>query len=185
MDLKVCIFCLVVYTAYLYHCILVLHDKLEYKSYTIDTVKRIQDAIIREEEQQKFKLDELRTKIVNIKYDNLEFRQKIERTILQMQAENMKDFKDLLTRLQSDHDGVKDELEEIKKNLKETFGKTFEEIEEAYIVSKNILERINKLEVNENRRQDTGVLWMIKQGISRLAQLAWNFFLGQKTGYLE
>lgn len=116
----------------------------------------------REQEQQKFKLGELRTKIsINT------------------------DLKNLYTRLRSDHNGVQDELEEIKKHLKETFAKTFQEIEEAYTVSENILERIKKLEVNENRRQDSGVLWMIKEGIKRLAQLAWNFFLGRITGYLE
>ncbi|CAC5392746.1 unnamed protein product [Mytilus coruscus] len=185
MDLKVCLFCLVVYTAYLYHCILVLHDKLEHKSSSIDTLKRIQDAIIREGEQQKFKLDELRTKIFNIKYDNLEFQQKIERTILQIQTKNMKDLKDIFTSLQSDRIGVKKELEEIKKHFNKTFGKIFKEIEKSYTVSENILERIDKLEVNENRQQDTGVFRMIKQGLSRVAQLVWNFFLGPKTGYLE
>ncbi|CAC5416806.1 unnamed protein product [Mytilus coruscus] len=55
--------------------------------------------------------------------------------ILQMQTEKMRELKDIFTRLQPDHNGVKDELEEIKKHLKETFGKTFEKIKEVNTVS--------------------------------------------------
>ncbi|XP_052080337.1 uncharacterized protein LOC127718387 [Mytilus californianus] len=78
MDLRdgylMCLFCLV---AYLYHCIRVIHDELEHKSSTIAALKQTQDDIVKEAEQQKFKLDELRTKISINTDDNLVLREKI------------------------------------------------------------------------------------------------------------
>ncbi|CAC5358248.1 unnamed protein product [Mytilus coruscus] len=105
-----------------------------------------------------------------------------ETKIRDMKTENMKqiqDIKDTIARLHSDQNGVKDDLEEIKENLKKTFGNIFDETKEVYKVTEHIHERINKLDVIVNRPYDTNIVSMIKSGISRLAQLAVDLFLGR------
>ncbi|XP_063412506.1 uncharacterized protein LOC134695223 [Mytilus trossulus] len=70
----VCLFCVV---AYLYQCIRVLNGELEHRSSIIDALKLSQEELVMETEQEKFKLEELRTKISTITLDNLELRENI------------------------------------------------------------------------------------------------------------
>ncbi|CAG2229948.1 unnamed protein product [Mytilus edulis] len=153
--------------------------------------------------QQKIKLEDLQAKVSTINHagDSSEIRKMIlpfdesnknriraiekhetltESKIIEMKTDIMKqiqDLKDTITRLNSDQNGLKDDLAEIKINLKETFGNIFEETKEVYKVTEHIHERINKLDVIVNGQYATNIVSLIKSGMSRLAKLAVNFFL--------
>lgn len=119
-----------------------------------------------------------------------------ERTIVEMKTEIMRESKDF--------------FEEIAKHLKDTFKQVIHQIDYVYDVTKRTNQRIDKLEVNldkfkthldklevhlhkfkihldklEVHQPDTGIVWLIKKGISMLGQIAFNFFLGPIAGYIE
>ncbi|CAC5410055.1 unnamed protein product [Mytilus coruscus] len=160
MDLKDgCLICLVLCMAYMFHIILVLRDNVEHQGYK---VKLSEDHLVIEAAQQKIKLEELQAKVSTVNDDNSEIRKMIlsfdesnknrtkaiekhetltESRIIEMKTEIMKqiqDIKDTNTRLNSDQNGLKDDLVEIKINLKETFGNILKKIKEVYIVTEHI-----------------------------------------------
>ncbi|XP_076104651.1 uncharacterized protein LOC143073184 [Mytilus galloprovincialis] len=111
-----------------------------------------------------------------------------ETTILMMKTENMKqiqDLKETVTKLQSNYFNVKEGLVENKGHLIETFGNIFKETREVYRVIERIHGRLNNLEDSINRRRDSGIISLIREGVSRLVQFGLNFFLGPVAGYIE
>ncbi|VDI02289.1 Hypothetical predicted protein [Mytilus galloprovincialis] len=244
MDLKdglvVCLFCLVLTTAYIFNSILILHDEVKRQSSTIDLLKTSRDNTVDELQQQKLKLNELDNtflnfidetselqdivvsikhklessehKIQSLKETDFELRDSLssiinkaesttlnlkamerdkmhtETTILMMKTENMKqiqDLKETVTKLQSNYFNVKEGLVENKKHLIETFGNIFKETREVYRVIECIHGRLNNLEDSVNRRRDTTIISLIREGVSRLLQFGLNFFLGPVSGYIE
>lgn len=114
-----------------------------------------------------------------IEKDNLQR----ERKILEMKPENLRYMKEIFNRLQSDRIGTKAELEEIKKHLKQNFRQIIGELKNVYTVTERINVRIEKLEAH--RPHDTGILLMIKKGISMLAKIAFDFFLGPLAEHID
>lgn len=94
-------------------------------------------------------------------------------------------MKDTVTRLQSYFDSVKKGLAENREHLKDSFGDIIKETREVYRVIEEIHERINVLEDVVHRRRDTGILPLIRAGISRLVQIGLHFLFGPKVEYLE
>ncbi|CAG2208154.1 unnamed protein product [Mytilus edulis] len=98
---------------------------------------------------------------------------------------NMNNLVDRVTRLQSFYDSVKKSLAENREHFKESFGDIIKETREVYRVTEEIHERINVLEDVVHRRRDTGILPLIRAGISRLVQIGLHFVFGPIAGYLE
>lgn len=70
-------------------------------------------------------------------------------------------------------------------DFKETFGRIFGEIQSLYTVTERISERVETLEDIANRRHYPSILDFIRGGLSRIVQLAYNFFLGPVSGFLN
>ncbi|XP_063412652.1 putative leucine-rich repeat-containing protein DDB_G0290503 [Mytilus trossulus] len=102
-----------------------------------------------------------------------------ERTIVEMKTENMRESKEMYNRLQSNRIVVKGEHEVTKKPLKDTFGIINDEIKTVDRVNDYINDRIYKLEARQKDKDIEHVVWLIKTGISIIANILWNTFFSE------
>lgn len=96
-----------------------------------------------------------------------------------MKTENMRDLKEMYNRLQSNRIVVKGEHEVTKKPLKDTFGIINDEIKTVDRVNDYINDRIYKLEARQKDIDIEHVVWLIKRGISIIANILWNTFFSE------